>query len=149
MSKKSKYSPTKNGTASVPRAKQPYVSPDGETVMMTDKQHQFVQTALEQPTSETLIKRTMEIYNTDRQNALVIARQNFNKPNLLLYMGDRGYRALDTINEVMTKSDKDELRLAAARDLADRAFGKATQRQEIKQQTVSVNLTFNNAPIND
>ncbi len=145
---KSLYSPTKNGPANTPRAKRPYKTPDGETTLLTDKQHSFAKAALEIPTSNALIKRVQEIYHTDRANALVIARENFVKPNIMLYMGDRGYKALDTINELAQNPEiESSVRLGAARDLADRTFGKPTQRTEVKQQTVTVDLNFSNGDI--
>jgi hypothetical protein len=146
MKKKSKHSPTKHGSPKISRLKKPYTSPDGHTVMLTDKQHKFAENALNVVDSETLIRRTMELYNTEYGVARVIARENFQKPNLQLYLGDRGYKALDTIHEIASDTEVDKaVRLNAAKDLADRQFGKATQRTEVKQQTVSVNLTFANA----
>lgn len=117
-----------------PKLKQPYKSPiTGQIVNLTDNQHQFTEAALKKTDSNVLIKRVQEIYETDRHTATVIARQNFNNPSIIQYLGDRGYRAIDVLNEAMTDekaawSD----RIRAAQDIADRQFGKAMQRAEIK-----------------
>ncbi len=125
-----------------PKFKQPYKSPvNGSTVLLTDSQKQFTEAALTAPTSTLLIKRVMEIYQTNNQSARVIARQNFQKPNIEQYLGDRGYKALDVLNEAMT-DDKANWsdRITAANSIADRQFGRATQK--IESTSTSVNLTL-------
>lgn len=123
-----------------PKLKQPYKSPvNGQTVMLTDNQRQFTEAALQAPTSEILINRVMDIYQTNRNSAQVITRQNFNKPNIEQYLGDRGYKALDVLDQAMT-DDKANWsdRITAANSIADRQFGRATQRTE----SISVSLQF-------
>lgn len=130
-----------------PKLKQPYKSPiTGEIVQLTDNQHQFTDAALTAKDSATLINRVMEIYETDLQSARVIARQNFNKPNIELYLGDRGYKALDVLTEAMTDKEASWTdRIKAADSIADRQFGKATQRTEVKTQGVTLNIDLTSA----
>lgn len=110
--------------------------------MLTDNQKQFTEAALEAPTSGILIDRVQEIYRTkNRKTAQVIARQNFLKPNIEAYLGDRGYKALDVLTEAMnTKKASWSDRITAANSIADRQFGKATQK--IEQTTTGVTLTI-------
>ena len=121
-----------------PKLKQPYTSPiNGQVVKLTDNQAQFTEAALTAPTSQTLIDRVQEIYQCNRKTAQVIARQNFLKPNIELYLGDRGYRAIDVLNEAMTDEKASwSDRISAAKDIADRQFGKATQRTESTSQSL-------------
>jgi len=124
-----------------PKLKQPYISPDGIRVLLTDSQKEFTDAALQAKDSSVLIQRTMEIYETNLSSARVIARQNFSKPNIMEYLGDRGYKALDVLNEAMTdKKASWTDRIKAADSLADRQFGKAMQRQEV--HTTGVTLTI-------
>lgn len=129
-----------------PKLKTPYISPNtGQVVRLTDNQKQFTDAVLSAPTSEILINRVMEIYQTNRKSAQVITRQNFLKPNIELYLGDRGYKALDVMYEIMTKQDlnsksPDDTRLAAAKEIADRQFGKATQRTEVNSSKLSIHI---------
>lgn len=125
-----------------PKLKQPYKSPiTGQVVDLTDNQHQFTEAALTVKDSDVLINRVMEIYQTNRQSARVIARQNFNKPNIVEYLGDRGYQALDVLNEAMTDSKASWTdRIRAADSIADRQFGKAIIKQEVHSTGISLNI---------
>lgn len=132
-----------------PKLKQPYKSPvTGEIVNLTDNQRQFTEAALTTKDSETLINRVMEIYQTNKQSARVIARQNFSKPNIELYLGDRGYKAIDILTEAM-EDDRAKWsdRITAANSIADRQFGKATQK--IEQHSTSVNLNLDLTKMTD
>lgn len=130
-----------------PKLKQPYKSPvSGQTVMLTDSQKQFTDAALTAPTSDLLIDRVMEIYQTNRNSAQVISRQNFSKPNIVEYLGDRGYRALDVLTEAMKDKEANwSDRINAAKDIADRQFGRATQRIEAHTTGVTLNLDLSSA----
>lgn len=127
-----------------PKLKQPYKSPvTGEIVNLTDNQRQFTEAALTAKDSEVLINRVMDIYQTNKQSARVIARQNFNKPNIELYLGDRGYKAIDVLTEAMEdNSAKWSDRITAANSIADRQFGKATQNIQSTTEVVTLNLSL-------
>lgn len=127
----------------VSRLKQPYHNVAGTKVMLTDQQYQFTQAALITKDSETLINRVREIYQTDAANARVIARENFQKPNIELYLGDRGYKALDVLHQAMLEAPSWTDKIRAADSLADRQFGKATQRIEQQTNKVSININLN------
>lgn len=129
-----------------PKLKRPYISPAGEKVWLTDSQHAFTEAALKAKDSETLINRVMEIYETNRASAAVIARQNFQKPNIELYLGDRGYKALDILQEAMTDSNAQwSDRIKAAESIADRQFGKATQRTEVTSRNINIQIDLTQA----
>ena len=127
-----------------PKLKQPYTSPvNGQIIQLTDNQHEFTEAALTAPTSDILINRVMEIYQTNRKSARVIARQNFLKPSIEQYLGDRGYKALDVLNQAMTDTKASwSDRITAANSVADRQFGRATQRVETHSTSVNLSLSL-------
>lgn len=130
-----------------PKFKRPYQSPvNGKVVNMTDSQAQFTAAALQLRDSDTLITRVQEIYETDRQTARVITRQNFNKPNIIEYLGDRGYKAVDVLTEAMQADSATwSERITAAKDIADRQFGKAVQRSNNINQNFTREISDTNA----
>lgn len=114
--------------------------------MLTDSQKSFVDAALEAKDSSVLVKRVQEIYECEASVARVIARQNFQKPNIVEYLGDRGYKALDVLNEAMIDPDASwNDRIRAADSLADRTFGKATQRTESTSVSVNIGIDLTTA----
>lgn len=124
-----------------PKLKQPYTNTKGQTVMLTDNQKQFTDAALTIRDSKKFINKVKEIYQTNTNSAQVIARQNFNKPNIIEYLGDRGYRALDVLNEAMTDTDANwSDRIKAADSIADRQFGRAVQTLQANTTSVSINI---------
>lgn len=62
------------------------------------------------------------------------------KPEAQIYLKQHIDKAQETIVELMTSSEKDDIRLRAATDVLDRSHGKAVQ--QIQQTTTGVTLTI-------
>lgn len=109
--------------------------------MLTDKQKAFADAVQATATSEQLITQTQAIYDTDRNTARVMVAENLQKPNIVQYLGDRGYRALDVMNEAMNdKTAKWADRLRAAEGLADRQFGRPSTTVNVNSTTVAMSI---------
>lgn len=90
--------------------------------------------------------------DTTQSTRGVIASENIKKPNIQMYLENHGYNAVADIIQIAkyskeygNRGDRDgasyaSVALAANRDIADRAFGKATQRTEVISKSVSVNI---------
>ncbi len=78
--------------------------------------------------------------NSSRAVAAINAHTLLKKPEAQIYLQQHIDKAQETIVELMTTSEKDDIRLRAATDVLDRSHGKATQR--IEQQTTGVTLTI-------
>lgn len=126
----------------VSRRKKPYKNKDGVIVYMTAQQKQFADALLEEGNSKTgktknLNKKTQEIYQTDENTARNIAFENVRKTNIIEYIGNRGYTAVDEIFKIgMNEENKPSDRLTALKDVADRA-GHAPVKKSL-QATVNI-----------
>jgi hypothetical protein len=124
------------------RAKLPYTNPQGKMVMLTDKQKQWVDALKGAKTAKELNAATRQIYNiSDDNTTRMMMSENMRKPNIVEYLGDRGYQALDVLQQAVTDENaRWSDRIAAANSVADRQFGRATQR--IEQHSTSVNVSI-------
>jgi phage terminase small subunit len=109
---------------------------------LTRKQKAFVKYALEHP-KESFTEAAVQSYNViNRHSAKVIAAENLTKPVIQTLLLEADQDSQMTIKEMMQQRQDKRLAFDAARDIQDRLHGKATIRQEVKSQTVSVNINL-------
>lgn len=115
---------------------------------LTKKQKAFADEYIrdKKASNTEIARRTYNI--TDNNTAKSIATENLTKPAIQLYINQHVDKAKETVVSLLD-SDKDEIKLRSAQDILDRTHGKATQKTEVKKQSVSVNLTFNNAQLTE
>lgn len=103
---------------------------------LTPKQHGFVQTYLE---TGNATKSALEHYDTDDARvAQAIGSENLSKPLIREAIDDAYKMAKATIVSLAAGADNENVRLNAAKDIVDRAEGKAVSRSinaEAKQTT--------------
>ena len=106
---------------------------------LTRKQEAFVKGLVNNPqASATEIAN--QTYNVkSRLVAKSIATENMSKPAILQHLVANSERAEQVIVDLL-KADKDEVKLAASKDILDRVHGKATQK--IEQSTTGVTLNI-------
>lgn len=106
---------------------------------LTRKQEVFVN-ALLGDTKVSGAEAARRAYNVTTDNAArAIASENLTKPNVMQHLQANSERAEQVIVSLLA-ADKDEVKLAASRDILDRVHGKATQK--IEQTTTGVTLTI-------
>lgn len=132
-SRKKEQVRTKNGTFSA---------------KLTRKQKAWADTYIDNPKAP-LTEIARQTYNvTEASTASEISRQNLKKPEIQLYLDKHIDKARSRIVELID-TDREDIALRASQDILDRTHGKATQKTEVKQQSVNVNLTFNNAQLTE
>jgi phage terminase small subunit len=130
------------------RKKEQYRTKDGMfTPKLTRKQKAFADHLLDNPKHSATEAAQQSYLVSDRNTAKSIAAENLTKPAIQLYMNQHIDKAKETVVNLLD-SEKDEIKLRASQDILDRSHGKATQRTEVKQQSVNINLTFDNAEYN-
>lgn len=78
--------------------------------------------------------------NASPESARVLASQLLAKPEAQIYLKEHIDKAQATIVELMTTSEKDDIRLRSAQDVMDRSHGKAIQ--SVQQTTTGVTLNI-------
>lgn len=116
-----------------------YMKQLSKTKSLTKKQANFVKELLsDKKVSATEAARRS--YNVTSDNsASLIASENLRKPQIMKYLHDNAEVAEQVIVDLL-KADKDEVKLAASKDILDRVHGKATQK--IEQTTTGVTLNI-------
>ena len=144
-------STTKRGSKVKPPAiKQPtvkkkeYVTNDGLTVLLTDKQKAYADLKNARP-NESLKSIAREVYTNATEGTLgQIVHANERNTNIIAYNQEQVDVARNTVYEIASnKESKDRDRLAASFDILDRNLGRAIQRTEQVNNGVQlvINLT--------
>lgn len=106
---------------------------------LTRKQEVFVN-ALLSDKKVSGAEAARRAYNVTTDNAArAIASENLTKPNVMQHLQANSERAEQVIVSLLG-AEKDEVKLASAKDILDRVHGKATQK--IEQTTTGVTLTI-------
>ena len=121
---------------------------------LTAKQKAFADEAIANPKSSGT-EIAMKTYDAaSRRTAAVIAHNNLNNPAIQAYMVKHSELAQEAMLELLDNSrkfakqgDRDGAAYAGvafniSKDILDRVHGKATQKTEITQNTVSVNINL-------
>lgn len=112
---------------------------DKQLPKLTRKQKAFVDTLIAEPKLSAL-QVAKKTYNaTTQSSAGSIAVENLQKPAILAHLVANSERAEQVVISLLD-AEKDEVKLAASKDILDRVHGKATQR--IEQTTTGVTLTI-------
>jgi len=110
-----------------------------ELPKLTRKQEAFVKELITNP-KQSATKAVEKTYNVNSNAvARAVASENLTKPNVLAHLQANSERAEQVIVDLL-KADKDEVKLAASKDILDRVHGKATQK--IEQSTTGVTLNI-------
>lgn len=113
-------------------------------VKLTRKQKAFADHLLANP-KDSATKAIQEAYNVaNRQTAAVMANENLNKPNVMLYLDAHIDKAKNRIVSLID-SDKEDIALRASDSILDRSLGKAIQRSEVTTQGVSITIDLSQA----
>lgn len=102
---------------------------------LTRKERLFINDLLNDPSQSATSVIERHYNTTSKSSATSLAHNKMTKDDIQIILKDYGTEAIHTIHDVMTTGSESN-RLSAAKDLADRTFGKATQRTE------SVSLTI-------
>lgn len=109
---------------------------------LTRKQQAFVRHLLDNP-KDSATEAARQAYNVSSDNsASLIASENLRKPQIMAYLENYSTKAEHTIVKHMVQDKDKRLSFDAARDILDRLHGKATQRQEVKSTSVTVNVNL-------
>jgi phage terminase small subunit len=106
---------------------------------LTKKQANFVRELIENP-KISATEAAARAYNAStREVASAVATENLRKPLIMQHLQANSERAEQVIVDLL-KAEKDEVKLAASKDILDRVHGKATQK--IEQSTTGVTLNI-------
>lgn len=106
---------------------------------LTRKQAKFVEVLVSNPKASAT-EAAVQAYNVkSRLVGRTIAGENMTKPNILQHLVANSERAEQKIVDLM-EAEKDEVKLAAAKDILDRVHGKATQKIEQSSTGVTLNI---------
>lgn len=88
--------------------------------------------------------------NASPESARVLASQLLAKPEAQIYLKEHIDKAQQTIVELMTTSEKDDIRLRSAQDVMDRSHGKAVQQVQQNTSGVTINIDLaSSLPLTD
>lgn len=88
----------------------------------------------------------MQVHPTaSRETARVLSSALMQKPEAQIYLKAHIDKATETIVELMTNSEKDDIRLRAATDVLDRTHGKAIQQVQTSTQGVTLVIDLTSA----
>jgi phage terminase small subunit len=117
---------------------------------LTRKQKAFADALLNNPklsateaAAQTYGKPDKEL---GRHTAEVIASENMRKPEVLAYFYEHDELAQQRITELSLQDEDRNVALRASQDILDRVHGKATQRLETSNKSVSINIDLSASP---
>lgn len=102
-------------------------------VKLTPKQKMFADKIIQDP-RKPKVKIAQEVYGNNEKTityatASAIAKENLQKPLIQLYLNKHIDKAKGVIVSKLD-SDNENIQLLAAKDILDRTYGKASQKQE-------------------
>jgi hypothetical protein len=83
--------------------------------------------------------------NVGDKTAQIQAHLLMKKPEAQIYLASHIDKARETIVDLMTSSQKDDIKLRAATDVLDRSHGKAKQQIDVETRTVSLSIDLTGA----
>ena len=105
----------------------------GKTTKLTTKQKLFADKVLNEP-KKPRVQIAQEVYGKpdkpiSYRTANSISVENMQKPVIQIYMDKHISKAKQRITELLD-SDNEQIVLASSKDILDRTYGKASQKQE-------------------
>lgn len=140
----------KNGVDQVSKPEQAWTP--RKPRQLTRKQKAFADHLLANPKASATESASLAYNVSTRHTAEVIASENLSKPEIIKYLELHGDKALQDMIDIAQYAKEygryggrdgasyATVAVQANKDIADRAFGKATTRVEVTSRSVSVNI---------
>lgn len=110
---------------------------------LTRKQQAFVDLLKNNP-KMSATQAAMQTYGKEGKTmaystAGSIAVENLQKPAIMLHLQNASEEAEKTVVNLL-KSDNEQIKLAASKDILDRVHGRATQKVQTESSSISINI---------